>query len=123
LLETTRFEQSPLARLLRRTEAEWSDMVARLPELASVSADVAEQVASDAKYAGYIARQELAVARQRRLAEKRIPDGFDFAAITQLRAEAREKLCKVQPRSLAQAGRISGITPADLALLVVHLGG
>ena len=49
------------------------------------------------------------------------PQGFNFAAITQLRAEAREKLVRVQPRSLAQAGRISGITPADLALVMVHL--
>jgi tRNA uridine 5-carboxymethylaminomethyl modification enzyme len=92
-----------------------------LPELARVSAEVAAQVAHDAKYAGYIARQEIEVDRQRRLAEKRIPEGFNFAAITQLRAEAREKLVRIQPRSLAQAGRISGITPADLALVMVHL--
>ena len=92
-----------------------------MPELAQVSAEVAAQVAHDAKYAGYIARQEIEVDRQRRLAEKRIPEGFNFAAITQLRAEAREKLVRVHPRSLAQAGRISGITPADLALVMVHL--
>jgi tRNA uridine 5-carboxymethylaminomethyl modification enzyme len=123
LFESTRFEQGNLAKLLRRTETTWDDVAKELPELAQVSAEVAAQVAHDVKYAGYIARQEVDVDRQRRLAEKRIPDGFNFAAITQLRAEAREKLVRVQPRSLAQAGRISGITPADLALVMVHLEG
>jgi tRNA uridine 5-carboxymethylaminomethyl modification enzyme len=75
------------------------------------------------KYEGYITRQEADVARQRRLAEKRIPEGFDFSRIVQLRAEAKEKLSKIRPISLAQAGRISGITPADVALLMVHLEG
>ena len=62
-----------------------------------VSREVAEQVRHDVKYAGYVARQEVEVARQQRLAEKRIPDGFDFAAIAHLRAEAREKLSRVRP--------------------------
>jgi tRNA uridine 5-carboxymethylaminomethyl modification enzyme len=73
------------------------------------------------KYAGYITRQQTEVDRQQRLAEKRIPDGFDFGRIKQLRTEAREKLVRVQPTSLAQASRISGITPADLSLLLAHL--
>ena len=81
------------------------------------------QVEYDIKYAGYVARQEVDVARQRRLADKRIPRGFDFARIAQLRMEAREKLSRVQPASLSQATRISGITPADIALLLVHLDG
>ena len=123
LLENTRCEQVPLARVLRRTEATWQDVVERLPELADVSEEVAEQVTCDAKYAGYVARQQIDVERQRRLADKRIPSNFNFGAIRQLRAEAREKLARVQPTSLAQAGRISGITPADLALVMVHLEG
>jgi len=121
LLESTRFEQGSLSKLLRRPETTWPEVVAHCPQLAAASAEVAEQVTHDAKYSGYIARQEIDVQRQRRLAEKRIPQGFNFAAIAQLRVEAREKLTRVQPRSLAQAGRISGITPADLALLMVHL--
>jgi tRNA uridine 5-carboxymethylaminomethyl modification enzyme len=93
------------------------------PGLAAVSADVAEQVTNDAKYAGYVARQSLDVERQQRLARRRIPDSFDFAGLVHLRTEAREKLARVRPASIDQAGRISGITPADLALLMVYLDG
>ena len=57
------------------------------------------------------------------MAERRIPEGFDFAAMSHLRAEAREKLARVRPMNLAQAGRVPGITPADLAVLMVHLDG
>ncbi|HEV3003279.1 MAG TPA: tRNA uridine-5-carboxymethylaminomethyl(34) synthesis enzyme MnmG, partial [Pirellulales bacterium] len=123
LLERTRCDQLPLAKLLRRADASWSDVAVRLPELAAVPREVANQVVCDAKYAGYVAREDLDVERQRRLADKRIPGNFDFAAISQLRAEAREKLTRVRPASLAQAARISGITPADLALVLVHLQG
>jgi tRNA uridine 5-carboxymethylaminomethyl modification enzyme len=84
---------------------------------------VAFQVTWDAKYSGYLARQQADVERQQRLADKRIPGNFDFAAIPHLRTEAREKLTRVQPQSVAQAGRISGITPADLAMVIVHLEG
>ena len=73
------------------------------------------------KYSGYVARQEQQIQRQRRLAEKRIPDYFDYSRVSHLRHEAREKLTQIRPVSLAQAGRISGITPADLALLLVHI--
>ena len=121
LLESTRVEGAPLTKLLRRIEVGWDEIVARIPELATVSREVAEQVTNDAKYSGYVARQEIEVARQHRLAEKRIPNSFDFNAISQLRNEAKEKLTRIRPASLAQAGRISGITPADLALVMVHL--
>ncbi len=123
LLGSTRIEQLTLAQFLLRTETTWSEVVARLPELSAVSPEVAEQVVNDIKYSGYLARQQLDVERQQRLAEKRIPVNFDFQAIGQLRVEAREKLTRVQPGSLAQASRISGITPADLALVLVHLEG
>jgi tRNA uridine 5-carboxymethylaminomethyl modification enzyme len=123
LVERTRCDQVPLSKLLRRADATWSEVAGRLPELADVPRDVAEQVVCDAKYAGYLAREDVDVERQRRLADKRIPGNFDFAAISQLRAEAREKLSRVRPASLAQAARISGITPADLALVLVHLQG
>ena len=123
LLETTRHEQVTLARILRRPETCWEEIVALRPEMAEVRRDVAEQVTCDAKYAGYLAREDIDVERQRRLSGKRIPASFDFGSITQLRAEAREKLSRVQPASLAQASRISGITPADIALVMIHLDG
>jgi tRNA uridine 5-carboxymethylaminomethyl modification enzyme len=123
LLDVTFVDGASLAKLLRRPEATWQDVVARIPELSAVDPLVAQQVEIDQKYAGYIARQQTEVDRQSRLAEKRIPDSFNYGGIFQLRAEAREKLTRVRPRNLSQAGRISGITPADMALLIVHLDG
>ncbi len=123
LLETNRDDGVTLTKLLRRPETTWQDLVDRLAELEAVTARVAEQVVYDVKYSGYIARQEVHIDRQRRMSEKRIPDHFDYARISHLRAEAREKLSRVRPINLAQAGRISGITPADITLLLVHLEG
>jgi len=123
LLETTRVEGLSLADLLRRPETQWHDLVARLPQLAAVRRDVAEQIVYDAKYAGYLAREQIAIDRQNRLAERKIPEGLDFERVPHLRAEAREKFARFQPTSLAQASRISGITPADLAVLLVYLEG
>jgi tRNA uridine 5-carboxymethylaminomethyl modification enzyme len=123
LIETTHCGQVSLAKMLCRPEVAWADVVARLPELAAVPPDVASQVAYDAKYAGYIARQEIDIARQRRLAVRRIPANLDYATVPHLRAEAREKLATIAPGDLAQATRISGITPADVAVLLIHLGG
>jgi tRNA uridine 5-carboxymethylaminomethyl modification enzyme len=123
LVETTRCGQVTLAKLLRRAEATWEDVVARLPQLRDVPREVARQVTYDAKYAGYVARQEIDIARQHRLAAHRIPTGLDFQAVRHLRAEAREQLSRFRPTDLAQAGRISGITPADLAVLIIHLEG
>ncbi|MCC7476102.1 MAG: tRNA uridine-5-carboxymethylaminomethyl(34) synthesis enzyme MnmG [Pirellulales bacterium] len=123
LLETTFCQGVSLAKLARRPEIDWPQLVAHLPELAQVTPTAAQQVLIDLKYAGYIARQQVDVDRQARLAAKRIPMNFHYNSIPQLRAEAREKLSRVRPRDLAQASRISGITPADIALLIVHLEG
>jgi tRNA uridine 5-carboxymethylaminomethyl modification enzyme len=123
LLDETWVDEAQLSKHLRRPEAEWSDIVARLPELASVEPEVAWQVTCDLKYAGYVARQQVEVDRQKRLSQKRIPASFDYGRLDQLRAEAREKLSRIHPTNLAQASRISGITPADIALLMVYLDG
>jgi tRNA uridine 5-carboxymethylaminomethyl modification enzyme len=121
-LETTRSADGLWDKWLRRPESTWQELVTREPALQAVSAEVAEQVTCDVKYSGYVARQEVEIARQKRLGDKHIPASFDFGAIDQLRAEAREKLGRIRPVSLAQASRISGITPADVALLMLHLG-
>jgi tRNA uridine 5-carboxymethylaminomethyl modification enzyme len=123
LLDATAIDGIPLSKYARRPEVTWGEIVSRVPELASVDRQVAEQVVNDLKYAGYVARQQIEIERQARLAEKRIPESFRYESIFQLRAEAREKLARVRPRNLAHASRISGITPADVALLIVHLDG
>jgi tRNA uridine 5-carboxymethylaminomethyl modification enzyme len=121
LLETTHGQSGSLAKMLRRPDISWNDVAARRPELTSVSVEAAVQATYDVKYAGYIARQQIDIERQQRLAARRIPAAFDYEAVPHLRAEAREKLVRVQPADLAQAARISGITPADLTVLMVHL--
>jgi tRNA uridine 5-carboxymethylaminomethyl modification enzyme len=123
VLDATWVAGAQLTKHLCRPEADWSDVVALLPELADVAPDVAWQVLYDVKYAGYVARQQVDVDRQKRLAGKRIPASFDYGRLEQLRAEARQKLSHVRPINLAQASRISGITPADIALVMVHLDG
>jgi tRNA uridine 5-carboxymethylaminomethyl modification enzyme len=83
--------------------------------------DAIDQVTIEAKYGGYIDRQTQQVERFQRLEHKAIPAQLDYNSIPQMRAEARETLSRVRPRSLGQAGRISGINPTDLATLLVHL--
>ena len=121
LLETKYADNRPVANLLCRPDRNWSDVLARLPQLARLSADVVRQVTYDVKYAGYLARENIDLERQRRLAKRRIPETFDYESVDQLRTEARERLAQFQPVDLAQAGRVSGITPADLAVLMVYL--
>jgi tRNA uridine 5-carboxymethylaminomethyl modification enzyme len=121
LLDSRSLEGVRLSQLLRRPEIGWQDLVARVAELGSVDDEAAEQVTYDIKYAGYVTRQQQQIARQQRLAEKRIPSDFDYHQIVHLRTEARQKLTKIRPASLDQASRISGITPADIALLMAHL--
>ena len=123
LLRGTRVEGVTLEQLLRRPEIEWEQVAAHEPRLAAISRDAAQQVEYDLKYEGYVSRQQQQVARQKRLADKRIPESFDFASIRHLRTEAREKLGRIRPVTLAQASRISGITPADMALVLAHLEG
>ncbi len=123
-LRSRRHGGETLEKLLRRPDIEWSDLCEREPSLKDrpASAEVIEQVVLETRYAGYIDRQAAQVERFHRLEGKPIPATFDYAAIPQLRAEAREKLTRVRPASLGQASRISGICPADLAVLLVYLG-
>jgi tRNA uridine 5-carboxymethylaminomethyl modification enzyme len=110
-----------LADLLKRPEVSWADCVAALPDLGDVPRDVAVQIENDIRYAGYLALERERIERQQRLAQRMIPAGFDYGCVRHLRAEAREQLDRIRPRTLGQAGRVSGITPADLALVLVHL--
>ena len=116
-------DKGSLEKFLRRPETTWDDLVAMQPDLGQFSADVAEQMVFDVKYSGYISRQQDVIDRQKRLAQKRIPENFDYDSLTHLRAEAKEKFNRFRPASLEQASRISGITPADVTLIMLHLDG
>jgi tRNA uridine 5-carboxymethylaminomethyl modification enzyme len=124
-LSETRVAGETLSRILRRPETTWDEIVTLHPPLAVLGAatggSAVEQVVIEAKYGGYIDRQAEQVERFRRLEHKPLPPNLDYEAVPQLRAEAREKLRRVRPNSLGQAGRISGINPADIATLLVYL--
>ncbi len=120
-LSAHRVRGTTLADLLKRPEYTWPDAVAALPTLGGVSREVAAQVETDIRYAGYLALDRDRLERQRRMQERLIPEGFDYATVRHLRAEAREQLARIRPRTLGQAGRVSGITPADLAIVVLAL--
>ena len=122
-LTTTRIDGETLDARLRRPEATWADLVALDSSLANPALDPSaiEQATIMAKYEGYILRQGEQVERFRREEARAIPDHFDFRSVPQLRAEAREKFGQVRPRSIGQAGRISGINPSDIATLLIAL--
>jgi tRNA uridine 5-carboxymethylaminomethyl modification enzyme len=122
-LSTTRVEGVTLEQILRRPPTTWEELVGLAPHLDGLTEDLSaiEQVTIEVKYGGYITRQAAQVERFRRLEDKPIPVHLDYHAIPQLRAEAREKFSRVRPRSLGQAGRISGVNPADIATLLIHL--
>src|SRR3990170_3254958 len=109
-----------LAQLLKRPEVTFADL-AVWPEVASIDPEIAEQVEIEIKYEGYITRQRQQVGRSKHLEEKRIPEGFRYERVVGLSHEVVEKLAAVTPRSLGQASRISGVTPAALSLLLVAL--
>ncbi|TWT53207.1 tRNA uridine 5-carboxymethylaminomethyl modification enzyme MnmG [Rubripirellula amarantea] len=121
LLKATRVADTPGDVYLRRPEVDWSTMCQVNSELQAIESSAAQQCLFDIKYEGYISRQKMEVEKAQRLAGKRIPATFDYAKIRALRNEAREKFCKVRPLSLDQAKRISGITPADIALVLAYL--
>ncbi len=122
MLAKLRVENTPADKHLRRPEVMWADLVAMFPEsLSQYSAEVAQQVEFDTKYSGYIARQQIQVDRQNRMADKVIPKNFSYESITSMRTEAKQKFTRIQPINLDQAGRISGITPADIALVLAYI--
>lgn len=118
-----RHQGSTLEEWLRRPEVDWAGLRTLSPGLSelAVGERAIGQVEIETKYAGYIRRQAADIDRQHKIQAIRIPASFDFQAVPQLRREAKEKLTRVKPGDLGQAGRISGITPADLSVLVLYL--
>ena len=112
-----------LADLLRRPQIGYGDLAAFDPERPELPKAVTDEVEIQVKYAGYLARQEKQVEQFRQEESRLLPDDLDYAAIPGLRLEAREKLQQVRPVSIGQAGRISGVSPADVAVLLIYLSG
>lgn len=107
--------------LLKRRSIGYMDIVNAYADIAAPDAEIIEQVENDAKYEGYIKKQREQVERQRSLESIPLDAGTDYSEIKGLRLEARQKLNAVRPQSIGQAGRISGVSPADISVLLVWL--
>lgn len=110
-----------LAELLRRPELDYEVMAEIDEERPQLPLSVSEQVSIAVKYEGYIKRQLMQVEQFKRLENRRLPEEIDYNAIQGLRIEARQKLSQQKPESVGQASRISGVTPADISVLLVYL--
>jgi len=110
-----------LATLLKRPEISYEQIAASFPPAAQLDPQAAEQVEISIKYEGYIAKQREQVQRFSRLEQKLLPQDIDYSQVHGLSNEAAQKLAQLQPLSIGQAGRISGVSPADINVLLIHL--
>ena len=111
-----------LAQLLSRLDWTYSSVLEAYPEQnENHGSDLNEQIEMEIKFAGYIERQKKEVAKLEHLDEIKIPKEFDYHKVVGLRAEARQKLSRFTPGNLGQASRISGMTPADISILMIAL--
>ena len=110
-----------LADLLRRPQVTYADIAPFDEKRPELPLSVTEEVEIQLKYAGYLARQEKQVEEFKKEESRRLPDDIDYHAIAGLRLEAQEKLAQIRPMSIGQAGRISGVSPADIAVLLIWL--
>jgi len=117
LLQTLKREDHTWSHLLKRQDITWNDLPSPFK---AVDAEIASQLETEIKYEGYLRREEAHIERNRADEQRSIPDWLDFDSVPGLKAEARVKLKKIQPRTFGQAARISGINPTDVALLQVH---
>lgn len=106
---------------LRRPEVSYQDLLAFVPRDYELPLAVEEQVEIQVKYEGYIAKAAQKVDKLKRMENKRIPENIDYASINGIATEAKEKLIKIQPETIAQASRISGVNPADISILMVYV--
>jgi tRNA uridine 5-carboxymethylaminomethyl modification enzyme len=110
-----------LADLLRRPELAYADIALISPGSEQLAREVAEQVEIQTKYEGYIARQLAQVERFEKLEDRSLPQDIDYAQIKGLSIEAKQKLAAIRPVSVGQAGRISGVSPADVSVLLIYI--
>ncbi len=116
-------QATSLAVLLRRPEITYQHIKEIDPGVPDLPPDVEEEVEIEIKYDGYIKKQQAQIERFEKLEGRRIPDDIDYSDIKGLANEARQKLEQIRPRSIGQASRISGVNPADIAVLLVYLEG
>jgi len=118
-----RYHGLSLEEWLRRPDTTWEKAVTMFPELEEIqlSERAIQQLQIETQYAGYIRRQSAEIERLSKVESVRISGSFDFMSVTQLRHEAREKLTRLRPTTVGQASRVSGITPADIAVLMFYL--
>ena len=109
------------AELIRRPEITYEALARFDPERPDISSNAAEQVNIEIKYAGYIKRQLRQIENFEKFEHKMIPDTLDYDAVKSLRIEARQKLKAFRPSNIGQASRLAGVTPADIAVLIVYL--
>ena len=123
LIARSRYQGATFEEWLRRPEISWKDIEEFAPQVKEerFSPRCVRQIEIESQYAGYIRRQEAEIARLEKIDSIRIPDAFDFTGLPQLRMEAREKLGRLRPTDVGQASRVSGITPSDIAVLVMYL--
>src|SRR5947208_599548 len=117
-LETSRYGSATLAHLLRRPEMSYKNLPNSDDSLAE---EVVQQIEIELKYAGYIERQEAEVEKFREMEGKKIPDWMDYNQVPSLRTEARQKLSEMRPLTVGHAARISGVSPADICLLMIWM--
>ncbi|MCK8816620.1 tRNA uridine-5-carboxymethylaminomethyl(34) synthesis enzyme MnmG [Natroniella sulfidigena] len=110
-----------LATILERPKIDYQDLDKFTSEVPEVNTEIAEQLEIRTKYRGYIDRQLSQVEKFKQMEDKRIPEGIDYQNLDNLRKEAREKLERIRPVSVGQASRISGVSPADISVLMIHL--
>ena len=110
-----------MADLIRRPQLSYDDLAPFDPERPALSPAVRQEVEIQIKYAGYLERQQRQVEEFKREEARLLPEDLDYNAISGLRLEARQKLSKIRPVSIGQAGRISGVSPADIAVLLIYL--
>ena len=113
--------QSSLAQLLRRPEIALSDIAIFSEDVQQYDHDIALQAEVEIKYAGYIDRQMEMVERFRKIESVSLPEDLDYSDVKGLSREVREKLSTIKPKSLGQASRVAGITPAAISLLSIYL--
>jgi tRNA uridine 5-carboxymethylaminomethyl modification enzyme len=116
-------QTTSVAALLRRPEVSLLHLKELIPELGSIPEPMATRLEIEVKYSGYITKQRELVAKFERMENRGIPRLLDYSSLRGLSNEAREKLSKLRPESVGQASRISGVSPADISVLLVYLEG